>query len=790
MSEHVLVLPPETPIGNEDRYVVKSVLGQGGFSIVYLARDTMLGTDVVVKEFYPKDIAARTDSGVGPRNESFVSVYASRLENFCSEAKLLTELAGTRGIPSIRDAFKFNGTAYIVMNYTTGNSLSEYLDEKGGQLGWIKTASVLTPVAEALKILHTKGIVHKDISPSNILVTDDGGVLLDFGSAASPERALKHGYAPIELYSNNILAGPATDIYSLAATAYKCLTGLTPNQAADRVVSDSLLLPSSVGSDISPDEEALLMKALAVRPDDRMSADDELIGLFHMRQVTKSQSAPTPAAAKSEATAQTAPVHKTIQPKAAVSASADGHTIVLPLGYIGPSITEGDVTVVLDCSELHDYSEQVISSEPSHPQIGVDTEKAAAALKESGEKFGKAAEQAGQQLGKVAGQAGEKIAEAIKTNPAKFKKIATAVIVIFVILMGGTYYYNNVYLNSFGVQYGKALDMYDEGDYRNSFWQLNRTVELHPDPNEKQQKDIDYLRVMLLFKGYPVEDDVPLGTLPQPDDYIDFSMKLADDGDMRHMIMLAELCFQGSLERHEMFFKQIGFDRLKKYADTIAKENPNYRNLKDLNDNIAERFFIIARDKLDKSILDHAVEYMKKAGYSDSECERARKENERWIQRRLDDLQAKKEVDERKRKQREADRKAKLEHEAWLREQKEKDRIAAEQNRKAREERKRQQEAARKANQQKQQAQKKAQTAKSSAAKPKTTVQKQQPKKAQQPHNISGMTLAQKVTAVRKAMAKRDAQEQARLRQKAEQEAAAKGISVNDALMILLGIGR
>lgn len=770
MTEHIQLLPPGAPIGDDGRYTVMSVLGQGGFSIAYLAQDTMLEIEVVIKEFFPKDLAVRADGTVRPLEEAAAPVYASRLEHFCAEAKLLTSLTGTEGIPVIKDAFRANGTAYIVTEYIPGVTLAEYLADKGGQLGWIKTSSVLLPVAYALQSLHSKGIIHKDVSPSNILVTNRGGILLDFGSAVSPERTLKHGYAPLELYSANAPASPSTDVYSLAATAYKCLTGITPAQATDRVINDTLQPPTSAGSDIMAEAETLLIKALAVRPSDRLLSDEDIIKLFEMRPVAKTS-------VKVSAKANVA----------TLAAIPDGPTIVLRQEYTPAGGPDGEITIVMDCSKLHEYSAP--HAVPPLENV-IDTEKASKALKESGEKLGKAAELAGQQLGKAAGQAGEKISEAIKSNPSKFKKIAAVAVALLVILVGGYTYYNNVYLNSFGVQYGKSLDMYDDGDYRDSFWQLNRTVELHPDPNEKQIKDLNYLMVLLLFKGYPIEDDVPLGTVPQPDDYIEFSMKLADAGDMRHMTMLAELCFMGSLERHEMFFKDIGFDRLKKYADTIAEKNPDYKYLSDLNDNVSQRLFIIAMDKLDKSILDEAIVYMKKSGASDSECARARKKYEGMIQWHLDDRQAKKEIEERKRKQREEEKKAQLEHEAWLREQKEKDRIAAEQNRKAREERKRQEAAAKKTNQQKQQkVQKKSQPATKSTAKPKTTVPKQQPK-AQQTQRSGRLTLAQKAALIRKAMAQRDAAEQARLRQRAEQEAASKGISVNDALMILLGIGR
>lgn len=243
----------------------------------------MLGTRVVIKEFFPKNIAARTNGTVGPREDVAPYMYENRLESFCSEAKLLSSLAGTPGVLSIKDAFRSNGTAYIVTEYFEGKTLAKYLDENGGRLGWNDTASILAPVSKALKILHDKGIIHKDVSPSNILVTHNGGMLIDYGSVVSSERTLKHGYAPLELYSSNIPASAATDIYALAATAYKCLTGITPAQATDRIIEDTLQKPSKSGSDITRTAEGYLMQALAIRPeplDPNTNPTPELRALF------------------------------------------------------------------------------------------------------------------------------------------------------------------------------------------------------------------------------------------------------------------------------------------------------------------------------------------------------------------------------------------------------------------------------------------------------------------------------------------------------------------------------
>ena len=246
----------------------------------------MLGTRVVIKEFFPKNIAARTNGTVGPREDVAPYMYENRLESFCSEAKLLSSLAGTPGVLSIKDAFRSNGTAYIVTEYFEGKTLAKYLDENGGRLGWNDTASILSPVSKALKILHDKGIIHKDVSPSNILVTHNGGMLIDYGSVVSSERTLKHGYAPLELYSSNIPASAATDIYALAATAYKCLTGITPAQATDRIIEDTLQKPSKSGSDITRTAEGYLMQALAIRPGERNISDDGMIKLFGIRRST------------------------------------------------------------------------------------------------------------------------------------------------------------------------------------------------------------------------------------------------------------------------------------------------------------------------------------------------------------------------------------------------------------------------------------------------------------------------------------------------------------------------
>jgi len=284
MSIPVHVLRPGTVL--QKRYLLGLPLGQGGFGITYIGRDLLLDMRVAVKEFFPNGYANRyveaseevtvTDAG----QEDYIR---SGKERFLREAKVLAQFHGNPSIVDVRDFFEGNNTAYIVMEYIEGEDLRNHIKKRLFSADEI--FSLLDPIFLVLDRIHEKGIIHRDISPDNIMMQKDGTLkLMDFGAARlsnvndhrSVSVVLKAGYAPEEQYRTKGIQGPWTDIYALCATIYKCITGITPDDSMERVFEDSLKWPSEMGIAITEKQEAVLKKGLSVRAQDRYQSLKEL----------------------------------------------------------------------------------------------------------------------------------------------------------------------------------------------------------------------------------------------------------------------------------------------------------------------------------------------------------------------------------------------------------------------------------------------------------------------------------------------------------------------------------
>ncbi|MBZ4193107.1 MAG: DUF1566 domain-containing protein [Candidatus Contendobacter sp.] len=273
-----LYLPPRTVLN--ERYVIGRVLGQGGFGIIYLAFDVTLNLKLAIKEFLPRELAARGADGVSVSvyQDQARQLFAYGLEQFLAEARTLARLSEHPGIVTVRDFFVANGTGYLAMSYLDGLTLKDYVARKGGRLPFLAGFRALLPVMDALREVHQLGLLHRDISPDNIYLTRDKQVkLIDFGAArvALGERSkslsviFKPGFAPEEQYRSKGNQGPWTDVYALAGTLYYAITGHVPPEALNRLAEDTLSPPSALGVDIPPAAEAVLLKALAVRADGR-----------------------------------------------------------------------------------------------------------------------------------------------------------------------------------------------------------------------------------------------------------------------------------------------------------------------------------------------------------------------------------------------------------------------------------------------------------------------------------------------------------------------------------------
>lgn len=277
-GKYPYALKPGTMLAN--RYYLGRVLGQGGFGITYLALDGQTRSRVAIKEYLPTDLALReqTTQSIQVYSSERRDDYIFGKQQFLDEARTLASFVGNEHIVRILDYFEANGTAYFAMEYLEGVNLKQYMVQTGGPLPVYAANRILLPIMEALDWVHSKGVIHRDISPDNIIVKADGNAkLIDFGAARqstgekskSLDVVLKHGFAPREQYTRRGRQGPYTDVYALAATYYYAVTGTVPPDSIERTEDDDLRLPSRLGVRIRPETEAVLMKALAISAQDR-----------------------------------------------------------------------------------------------------------------------------------------------------------------------------------------------------------------------------------------------------------------------------------------------------------------------------------------------------------------------------------------------------------------------------------------------------------------------------------------------------------------------------------------
>ena len=262
------------------RYTIEGVLGQGGFGITYLGIDELHEKKVAIKEFFPQGIVTRNIEYQDTVTVTFVGEkdnYEKGKERFLKEARTMAKFSKDEGIVKALDFFEINNTAYIVMEYLEGITLKQYLRENQ-RIAPEDLIELLVPLIESLDEIHSQGMIHRDISPDNIMALPDGRIkLMDFGAARdytefgekSLSIVLKPGYAPPEQYQTHGIQGPWTDIYALCATMYKCITGENPPDAIDRVMDDSLKKISEFGIVIPPQEEAAIIKGMSVSAKDR-----------------------------------------------------------------------------------------------------------------------------------------------------------------------------------------------------------------------------------------------------------------------------------------------------------------------------------------------------------------------------------------------------------------------------------------------------------------------------------------------------------------------------------------
>ena len=289
-SNEMNQLPAGIRIAN-NRYEISQVIGQGGFGITYRGYDLRLEMPVAIKEYYPSGIASRYSTqslNVQVGGEGNRKLFEEGKKKFLEEARVLARFSDDPNVVGVRDFFEDNQTVYIVMEYLQGESLYDY-GKRLGPLPFEEVYEMLRPVMQSLDAIHKSGLIHRDISPSNLIRLQNGKTkLIDFGTAREANPAgekslsvvLKPGYAPAEQYQSRGAQGPWSDVYALCASIYRLITGKTPENSLNRVMKDELAYPSRIGGIISPAAERVLMQGLAVQAGRRIQLMEQLMTEF------------------------------------------------------------------------------------------------------------------------------------------------------------------------------------------------------------------------------------------------------------------------------------------------------------------------------------------------------------------------------------------------------------------------------------------------------------------------------------------------------------------------------
>ncbi len=389
------------PVGTRlSEFELTGIIGEGGFGSVYLAFDHSLQRTVAIKEYMPGALAGRnSDKSVLVRSERHKETFQTGLRSFINEARLLAQFDH----PALIKVHRFweqNNTAYMAMRFYEGQTLKNVIKNHPGMVTeeWLR--SMLTPILEALDALYKVNILHRDISPDNIMIQHTGGaVLLDFGAARqiigdmtqALTVILKPGYAPVEQYADDtsMKQGPWTDIYALSAVLFAAITKKPPPTSVARMIKDPIeVLSAQKYPDFSEVFLSAINKGLAVNPEQRPQTIDEfrrLIGIegnvVTLSGITLasvptflpgSQPAATPAVANTPVIAVPAPVDQPITAKAAA--------VDITKPAVEPDELSGATVLIMPIKgKSKDDKKLVPAKAPKEPKIKAQEKKADAA---------------------------------------------------------------------------------------------------------------------------------------------------------------------------------------------------------------------------------------------------------------------------------------------------------------------------------------------------------------------------------------------------------------------------
>lgn len=289
-AQHYPCLPKGTVI--VDRYITGRTISMANDSITYIGIDTQTEEIVSVHEFFPAKIAERSEDGCGVSVKlGCDGIFGSCVQSFISLWKAIGSVKGEVSLPTVRNILDYNGTVYAVCKYSDSITLKSYFEETRKPLPWQKAQSAFKSIFSALEKLHGVGVIHGGISPSSVHVGSDGKLHLT--SFSIPEcrsqneylaSAPANGFSALELYGDERISETASDVYSLMALVYYCVTGTVPPKATDRAIKDEMVIPSSVASSLPKKVITAFIKGLAVNRENRIRSVTELTSYIYASQ--------------------------------------------------------------------------------------------------------------------------------------------------------------------------------------------------------------------------------------------------------------------------------------------------------------------------------------------------------------------------------------------------------------------------------------------------------------------------------------------------------------------------
>lgn len=268
-----------------DRYVIGKLKSYNGESADYIAFDKITESKVIVKEYMPDTLCSREKGGSTINvNSNCMPQYKTFLSEFAELNKVLSKMRTLNHINAAIDMFAANNTAYVVFGYLEGMTMGEYLKMNAGELEWDEVKKLFPPIFTTLSLVHNAGLVHRGISPENIIITDNGelkltGFCISDARTANTELAseIYNGYAAPEQYNSNNWQGTWTDVYGISALLYRILTGVVPTDATSRLSNDNLLEPAQLNPNIPRNVSKVIMNGMNMNGEMRIQTITELV---------------------------------------------------------------------------------------------------------------------------------------------------------------------------------------------------------------------------------------------------------------------------------------------------------------------------------------------------------------------------------------------------------------------------------------------------------------------------------------------------------------------------------